>query len=129
MIEIKEFFSIGLSLITLTSFFVTIKHNGTQNKKIIDDNDKKTKDKFDDVEEKLKKKHDRLKLLEEQKIKFTEALNRTYMTNDHAYITFVQNKDYEKDTKQINKSIEELKKENQESNNKTHNYLIEILKK
>jgi hypothetical protein len=134
MIIVKDFLSIGLPIITLTAFIVTVKNNGIRNKEVIEKNEEYTNEKFDDVQndfkdvnEKLKKKNERINVLEEEKIKFTEALNRTYIPYEDAYRIFIQEKDYEKDMKLLNKSIEEGIKANTNSNDKTHEYLIKLL--
>jgi len=125
--NLKELISLGFPVITIIVFLVNLKNNGTKNKELISQNKEYVDGKLLSVDKKLEKKDARIKVLENEKIKLTEALNRTYMTNEDAYNIFVQNKDYEKDMKILNKSIEAGIKENTNSNNKTHSYLIELL--
>ena len=80
-------------------------------------------------DERLETKDQRVKLLEQEKIRFQEALERTYMRSEKAYEVFLQKLEFEKETVRLEKSMENSIRQIEKTSEATHTFLQDLLSK
>ncbi len=125
MKELLEYSPLLIALGSIISFFVITRSNTITNKNELE-TIKKALGLFED---RLLKKDKRISNLEAEKIKFGEALERTYMTSAKAYESFVEKIAYEKELIRIEKNIETTVKNVEQNSEKTLKFLQDLLTK
>ncbi len=123
MKELLEYLPLIIVVGSAISFFIITRSNTITNKTELEN----IKEEQKSINERLSKKDTRIKELESEKIRFTEALERTYMTNTKAYESFVEKLAYEKEMIRIEKSIEIAVKSMETNSEKTLDFLQDIL--